>query len=88
MGAFLLRRGKLRPIPYFLSIGWRPGLESPACGKPGLGPRHTRGPPAVAGGVSSGGVLRDGNALRPPSGCAPRREVVVPDPAYALTMPP
>ena len=89
--SFLLREGKLRPIPYFLSVV----LTARADGLPvmwyaqGLGPLHTRAARrlvAVAGSVSQVVTWRDRDSARLAYEVGVRAPVqsVVPDPAYAL----
>ena len=90
--SFLLREGKLRPIPYFLSVV----LTARAQGLPimwyaqGLGPLRTRSARrlvAVAGSVSQVATWRDQDSARLAYEVGVRApfQMVVPDPAYALT---
>jgi polysaccharide pyruvyl transferase CsaB len=90
--SFLLREGKLRPIPYFLSVVF----TARAQGLPvmwyaqGLGPLHTRSARrlvAIAGSVSQAVTWRDQDSARLAYEVGVRAPVqlVVPDPAYALT---
>jgi len=90
--SFLLREGKLRPVPYFLSIV----LMARSVGLPvmwysqGLGPLHTqagRRLVAFAGSVSQVVAWRDPESARLAYdlGMDPPIQLVVPDPAYALT---
>ena len=89
--SFLLREGKLRPIPYFLSIV----LMARAAGTPviwyaqGLGPLHTRAAKrlvARAGSMSQAVTWRDRASaqLAEEIGVRAPVQLVVPDPAYAL----
>ncbi len=90
--SFLLREGKLRPIPYFLSVV----LMARAQGLPvmwyaqGLGPLHTRAARravAIAGSLSQAVTWRDPESARLAYEVGVRAPVqlIVPDPAYALT---
>ena len=90
--SFLLRAGKLRPVPYFLSVV----LAARASGLPvmwyaqGLGPLHTRAARrlvAAAGSASQAVTWRDQDSARLGYEVGVRAPVqlVVPDPAYALT---
>ncbi len=90
--SFLLRGGKLRPVPYFLSVV----LMARSCGLPvmwyaqGLGPLHTRSARrlvARAASVSQAVTWRDPDSARLAYEIGVRGPVqeVVPDPAYALT---
>jgi polysaccharide pyruvyl transferase CsaB len=90
--SFLFRAGKLRPVPYFLSVV----LMARASGLPvmwyaqGLGPLHTRSARrlvAVAGSASQAVTWRDLDSARLGYEVGVRAPVqlVVPDPAYALT---
>ncbi|MBN1629753.1 MAG: polysaccharide pyruvyl transferase family protein [Thermoleophilia bacterium] len=90
--SFLLREGKLRPLPYFLSIV----LMARAQGLPvmwyaqGLGPLHTlsaRRMVARAASASQAVTWRDPGSARLAYEVGVRAPVqlVVPDPAYALT---
>ncbi|MBN1322254.1 MAG: polysaccharide pyruvyl transferase family protein [Thermoleophilia bacterium] len=90
--SFLLREGKLRPIPYFLSVI----LMARAQGLPvmwyaqGLGPLHTRAARSLvarAAGASQAVTWRDPDSARLAYEIGVRAPVhlVVPDPAYALT---
>ncbi len=92
--SFLLRAGKLRPIPYFLSIV----MAARALNRPvmwyaqGLGPLHTpaaRRAVRLAACASQVVCWRDREAalLAAQVGVRAGVQVVVPDPAYALTMP-
>ena len=89
--SFLFRQGKLRPIPYFLSVI----LLARAVGLPvmwyaqGLGPLHTavaRRLVAVAGSASQVVTWRDPDSARLAVEVGVRAPVqlVVPDPAYVL----
>jgi polysaccharide pyruvyl transferase CsaB len=89
--SFLLRAGKLRPVPYFLSIV----LIARAAGLPvmwysqGLGPLHTRsakGLVRAAGSASQLVTWRDQDSARLAYSVGVRApaQLVVPDPAYAL----
>lgn len=89
--SFLFREGKLRPIPYFLSVV----LAARVLGRPvmwyaqGLGPLHTRAArEAVRLAASASQVVcwRDREAAELASSLGVRAAVqaVVPDPAYAL----
>lgn len=89
--SFLFREGKLRPVPYFLSVV----LLARAAGLPvmwyaqGLGPLHTaaaRRLVAVAGSASQVVTWRDPDSARLAAEVGVRAPVqlVVPDPAYAL----
>lgn len=89
--SFLFRAGKLRPIPYFLSVI----LMARSVGLPvmwyaqGLGPLHTRAARravAAAGSVSQFVTWRDPDSARLAYEVGMRAPVqsVVPDPAYAL----
>ena len=89
--SFLLRQGKLRPIPYFLSVV----LLARAIGLPvmwyaqGLGPLHTsaaRRLVAFAGSASQVVTWRDVDSARLAAEVGVRSPVqrVVPDPAYVL----
>lgn len=90
--SFLLRQGKLRPVPYFLSIVFL----ARSCGLPvmwyaqGLGPLHTRSArrlTALAASISQVVTWRDPDSARLAREIGVRTPVqlVVPDPAYALT---
>ena len=90
--SFLLRAGKLRPVPYFLSIIFL----ARTVGLPvmwyaqGLGPLHTRSARrlvAAAGSSSQAVTWRDEGSARLAYEIGVRAPVqrVVPDPAYALT---
>lgn len=90
--SFLFRQGKLRPVPYFLSIV----LMARACGLPvmwyaqGLGPLHTRSArrlTALAASLSQALTWRDPDSARLAWQLGVRGPVqlVVPDPAYALS---
>ena len=90
--SFLFRAGKLRPIPYFLSVVFM----ARAAGLPvmwyaqGLGPLHTRCARAwvaAAGSLSQVVTWRDADSARLAYAVGVRAPVqlVVPDPAYALT---
>lgn len=89
--SFLLREGRLRPVPYFLSVV----LMARSLGLPvmwyaqGLGPLHTRTARrlvAVAGSVSQVLTWRDQGSARLAYeiGVKAPVQLVVPDPAYAL----
>lgn len=89
--SFLWREGKLRPVPYFLSVV----LTARAMGKPvmwyaqGLGPLHTawaRRAVGFAGSVSRAVTWRDRDSalLAAEVGVRAPVERVVPDPAYGL----
>jgi len=89
--SFLLREGKLRPIPYFLSIV----LLARAAGVPvmwyaqGLGPLHTRTAKrlvARAGSMSQAVTWRDRASaeLAERIGVRAPLQAIVPDPAYGL----
>jgi polysaccharide pyruvyl transferase CsaB len=75
--SFLFRRGKLRPVPYFLSVVFM----ARSCGLPvmwyaqGLGPLHTR----------SARHHPDSALLAYEIGVRAPVQQIVPDPAYALT---
>ena len=86
---FLLRDGKLRPIPYFLSVV----LAAKAQGVPviwyaqGLGPLHTRSARHLvrfAGEISDVVTFRDRESAALALELGMSRVRVVPDPAYAL----
>jgi polysaccharide pyruvyl transferase CsaB len=88
---FLLRAGKLRPIPYFLAVV---GIAR-ALGRPvmwyaqGLGPLHTRTARAAVGFMGSASQVvtwrdREAAELAADVGVQSTVQVVVPDPAYAL----
>lgn len=90
--SFLLRAGKLRPIPYFLSMV----MAARALNRPvmwyaqGLGPLHTpaaRWAVRLAAGASQVVCWRDREAalLAVEVGARAGVQAVVPDPAYALT---
>jgi polysaccharide pyruvyl transferase CsaB len=90
--SFLFREGKLRPVPYFLSVV----LMARSAGLPvmwysqGLGPLHTRSARrlvAVAGSASQVVTWRDPESARLAYevGVRPPVQLVVPDPAYALS---
>ena len=90
--SFLLREGKLRPVPYFLSVVFL----ARTVGLPvmwyaqGLGPLHTRSARrlvATAGSSSQAVTWRDEDSARLAYEIGVRAPVqrVVPDPAYALT---
>jgi polysaccharide pyruvyl transferase CsaB len=89
--SFLFRAGKLRPVPYFLSIV----AAARAVGLPvmwyaqGLGPLHTRSARrmvAATGSLSQIVSWRDPDSayLAYDIGVRPPVQLVVPDPAYAL----
>ncbi len=89
--SFLFREGKVRPVPYFLSIVFM----ARAAGLPvmwysqGLGPLHTRSARrlvAAAGSISQVVTWRDQESARLAYEVGVRSSVqlVVPDPAYAL----
>lgn len=89
--SFLFREGKLRPVPYFLSVV----LLARAVGLPvmwyaqGLGPLHTaaaRQLVGAAGTVSQVVTWRDPDSARLAAevGVRPPVQLVVSDPAYAL----
>ena len=89
--SFLFREGKLRPVPYFLTIV----LLARSVGLPvmwyaqGLGPLHTwaaRRLVAVAASVSQVVTWRDRDSalLAAEIGVRPPVQLVVPDPAYGL----
>ncbi|MHB9148992.1 MAG: polysaccharide pyruvyl transferase CsaB [Thermoleophilia bacterium] len=89
--SFLFRQGKLRPVPYFLSVV----LMARALGLPvmwyaqGLGPLHTRTARRLVGLAGSASRLvswRDPESARLAAEVGVRApvQVVVPDPAYAL----
>jgi polysaccharide pyruvyl transferase CsaB len=89
--SFLLREGKLRPVPYFLSvILLARGLGLPVMWyAQGLGPLHTRAARrmvAVAGSVSQAVTWRDQDSARLAYEVGVRApiQLIVPDPAYAL----
>ncbi len=90
--SFLFRAGKLRPVPYFLSIV----MMARAQGLPvmwyaqGLGPLHTRAARRLVARVASlsqAVTWRDVDSARLAYeiGARPPLQLVVPDPAYALT---
>ena len=90
--SFLLRKGKLRPIPYFLSVV----LMARAQGLPvmwyaqGLGPLHTRSSRRLIAGAASASqavTWRESASARLAYEIGVRAPIqqVVPDPAYALT---
>ena len=90
--SFLLREGKLRPVPYFLSVVFL----ARTVGLPvmwyaqGLGPLHTRSARrlvAAAGSSSQAVTWRDEDSARLAYEIGVKAPVqrVVPDPAYALT---
>lgn len=89
--SFLFRQGKLRPVPYFLSVV----LMARALGLPvmwyaqGLGPLYTRAARRLVGLAGSASRLvswRDPESARLAAEVGVRApvQVVVPDPAYAL----
>lgn len=89
--SFLLRAGKLRPVPYFLSVV----LLARSLGRPvmwyaqGLGPLHTeaaRRLVGLAGSLSPVVTWRDVDSARLAAavGVHAPVQLVVPDPAYAL----
>lgn len=89
--SFLFRQGKLRPVPYFLSVV----LLARSLGRPvmwyaqGLGPLHTLGARrlvGLAGSLSPVVTWRDPDSARLAAAVGVRAPVqlVVPDPAYAL----
>lgn len=89
--SFLLRAGRLRPVPYFLAVV----LLARGVGLPvmwyaqGLGPLHTaaaRRLVAVAGSAGQAVTWRDPASARLAAelGVRPPLQLVVPDPAYAL----
>jgi len=89
--SFLFRQGKLRPVPYFLSVV----LMARALGLPvmwyaqGLGPLHTRAARLLVGLAGSASQVvswRDPESARLAAEVGVRAPVqtVVPDPAYAL----
>lgn len=89
--SFLLREGKLRPIPYFLSVVLLArGMRLPVMWyAQGLGPLHTKLAKrlvAVAGSGSQAVTWRDPASARLAYEVGVRAPVqaVVPDPAYAL----
>jgi hypothetical protein len=90
--SFLFRRGKLRPVPYFLSVVFM----ARSCGLPvmwyaqGLGPLHTRSARhlvARAASASQAVTWRDPDSalLAYEIGVRAPVQQIVPDPAYALT---
>lgn len=92
--SFLFRKGKLRPVPYFLSVI----LLARAVGLPvmwyaqGLGPLHTlaaRRLVAVAGSASQVVTWRDPESavLAAYIGVHAPVQLIVPDPAYSLDVP-
>lgn len=90
--SFLLRAGKLRPVPYFLTIVMMARAQRlPVMWyAQGLGPLHTRiARRAVArvASLSQAVTWRDADSARLAYeiGARPQVQAVVPDPAYALT---
>lgn len=88
---FLLRAGKLRPIPYFLSVvGFARALGRPVMWyAQGLGPLHTRAARVTVGMMGSTSQVvtwrdREAAALAAKVGVRSAVQMVVPDPAYAL----
>lgn len=89
--SFLLREGKLRPIPHFLSVVLMARAERvPVMWyAQGLGPLHTRMAKrlvALAGSASQVVTWRDRESagLAYAAGVRSRTQMVVPDPAYAI----
>jgi len=89
--SFLLRDGKLRPVPYFLSVVLMARAERvPVMWyAQGLGPLHTRTAWTLVGTAGSASQIvtwrdRESARMAYKAGVRARLQAVVPDPAYAI----